>query len=104
MAVIRVLLRRVRGGVLRLGSDWGVDWPILNVLSEEERRALLSIARRRRFARNEVIFHEGDPGDTLHLLAKGHVAIRVATPWGDVATVRVLRAGAFLGELAVVSP
>jgi len=81
-----------------------MDWPILNVLSDDERRALMSVARRRKFARNEVIFHEGDPGDTLHLVAKGHVAIRVTTPLGDVATVRVLRASEFFGELAVISP
>jgi CRP-like cAMP-binding protein len=81
-----------------------VNWPILNVLSEEDRRALLTTARRRRFARNEVIFHEGDPGETLHLVSKGHVAIRVTTPLGDVATVRVLRPGDFFGELAVISP
>jgi CRP-like cAMP-binding protein len=81
-----------------------VEWPILSVLSEEDRRSLLSTARRRKFARNEVIFHEGDPGDTLHLLAKGHVAIRVTTPLGDTATVRVLKPGDFFGELAVVSP
>jgi CRP/FNR family cyclic AMP-dependent transcriptional regulator len=81
-----------------------VEWVLLEVLSDEERRALLGVARRRRFARNEVIFHEGDPGDTLHLLAKGHVGIRVTTPLGDVATVRVLKAGEFFGELAVVSP
>lgn len=81
-----------------------MDWPILGVLPNEEQRALLSLARRRRFARHEVIFHEGDPGDTLHLLAKGHVAVRVTTPLGDVATVRVLKAGDFFGELAVVSP
>jgi CRP/FNR family cyclic AMP-dependent transcriptional regulator len=81
-----------------------MDWPILNVLSDDERRALLSVARRRKFARNEVIFHEGDPGDTLHLVSKGHVAIRVTTPLGDVATVRVLQASEFFGELAVISP
>jgi CRP/FNR family transcriptional regulator, cyclic AMP receptor protein len=81
-----------------------VDWPILSVLSDDDRRELLRAARRRRFGRNEVIFHEGDPGETLHLVSKGHVAIRVTTPLGDVATVRVLRPGDFFGELAVVSP
>lgn len=81
-----------------------MDWPFLGVLSEEERRSVLSTARRRRFGRNEVIFHEGDPGDTLHLVAKGFVAIRVTTPLGDVATVRVIKAGDFFGELAVVAP
>jgi CRP/FNR family transcriptional regulator, cyclic AMP receptor protein len=81
-----------------------VDWAILGVLSEDDRRAVLSTARRRRFTRNEVIFHEGDPGDTLHLVAKGFIAIRTTTPLGDVATVRIVKAGEFFGELAVVVP
>ena len=46
-------------------------------------RALLSVARRRRFDRHEVVFHEGDPGDTVHLIARGRVALRVTTPLGD---------------------
>jgi len=81
-----------------------MEWQILEVLSPEERQELLALTRRRRFARNEVIFHEGDPGDTLHLVDKGHIAIRVTTPLGDVATVRVLKAGDFFGELAIISP
>jgi CRP/FNR family transcriptional regulator, cyclic AMP receptor protein len=51
-----------------------------------------------------VIFHDGDPGDTLHLIARGHVAIRVTTPLGDVATLRILKHGEFFGELALVAP
>jgi CRP/FNR family transcriptional regulator, cyclic AMP receptor protein len=81
-----------------------VESPLLAVLADEDRRELLRLARRRRFARGEVIFHEGDPGDTLHLLAQGHVAVRAATPLGDIAMLRVLRPGEFFGELAVVSP
>jgi CRP/FNR family transcriptional regulator, cyclic AMP receptor protein len=81
-----------------------MEWQILEVLSPDERQELLALTRRRRFARNEVIFHEGDPGDTLHLVAKGHIAVRVTTPLGDVATVRVLKAGDFFGELAIISP
>src|SRR5262245_31139218 len=81
-----------------------MEWPILAELSEPERRELLTAARRRRFAKGEVIFHEGDPGDTLHLVSKGHIGIRVNTPLGDVAMVRVLRPGEFFGELAVVAP
>jgi len=81
-----------------------VQWPLLNVLTEPERRDLIKTARRRRFTRNEVIFHEGDIGDSLLLMSKGHVAIRMHTPLGDVATVRILRPGEFFGELAVISP
>jgi CRP-like cAMP-binding protein len=50
--------------------------------------------------KNEVVFHEGDPGDSLHPTAKGHFAGRVTTPMGDVATLQVLRAGGAFGELA----
>jgi CRP-like cAMP-binding protein len=50
------------------------------------------------------LFHEGDPGDSLHLVSRGHVALRIHTPLGDVATMRIVRPGEFFGELAVVSP
>jgi CRP-like cAMP-binding protein len=50
------------------------------------------------------VFHDGDPGDTLHMIAKGHFAIRITTPLGDVATLRVLGPGEHFGELAVLEP
>ncbi|MDP9331885.1 MAG: Crp/Fnr family transcriptional regulator [Actinomycetota bacterium] len=81
-----------------------MHWPLLDVLPEADQRELLARARRRRFARQEILFHEGDPGDSLHLVARGHVALRIHTPLGDIATMRVVRPGDFFGELAVVSP
>jgi CRP-like cAMP-binding protein len=80
-----------------------VDWPLLAGLSEEELRALLTIARRRRFARDEVVFHRGDPADTLHLIARGRFAVRIVTPLGDTATLAVLGPGELFGELALVA-
>src|SRR5947208_1445669 len=80
----------------------GADWPLLRSLPEEDRRRVLAAARRRRFARREVLFHEGDPGDTLHLIDKGRVAIRITTPLGDVATVGVLGRGDVVGEMAIL--
>lgn len=62
----------------------------------------MTVARRRVFKRNEVIFHEGDPGDTLHFVLKGHVAIRVSTPMGERATLTVLGPGETFGELALL--
>ena len=81
-----------------------MEWGLLGSLAEAERREVLAVARRRRFIRGEVVFHEGDPGDTLHLIAKGHVAVRIATPLGDTALLRVLGEGQYFGELAVVAP
>ena len=79
-----------------------MDWPILSSLGEEARRHLLASTRRRRFARREVLFHEGDPGDTLHLIDKGRVAVRITTPLGDVATLSVLGSGECVGEMALL--
>ena len=72
-------------------------------VSEDERRELLQIARRRRFARNEVVFHRDDPGDSLHLIQKGRFAVRVMTPLGDVATIAVRGPGESFGEMALVA-
>jgi CRP-like cAMP-binding protein len=80
-----------------------MDWPMLRALVEEERRELLRHARRRRFARNEVLFHEGDPADSLHLLDTGRVSIRSTTPLGEVATFAIVGAGTVLGEFALAS-
>jgi CRP-like cAMP-binding protein len=81
-----------------------MGWALLSKLPEADREAVLAAARRRRFARNEALFHEGDAADSLHLIADGHVAIRVTTPLGDVATLRVAGPGDHVGELALVSP
>jgi CRP/FNR family cyclic AMP-dependent transcriptional regulator len=80
-----------------------MEWRILNGVSEEDRRQILATARRRRFDENEVVFHEGDPGASLHLLAKGRVAVRVTTPLGDTATLNLLGPGEAFGELALLS-
>ena len=77
---------------------------MLEGLPEDEVRRLIASTRRRRFARQEVLFHEGDPATTVHLVAKGRIAVRVTTPQGDVATVDLVLAGDVVGELALLSP
>jgi CRP/FNR family cyclic AMP-dependent transcriptional regulator len=81
-----------------------VKWALFDGLAVEQTRAVLGLARRRKFSRGEVVFHEGDPGDTLHLIERGHVAVRVTTPLGHMATLRILGPGEYFGELALVSP
>jgi CRP/FNR family cyclic AMP-dependent transcriptional regulator len=81
-----------------------VKWALFDGLAVEQTRAVLGLARRRKFSRGEVVFHEGDPGDTLHLIDRGHVAVRVTTPLGDMATLRIIGPGEYFGELALVSP
>lgn len=64
---------------------------------------MLMVARRRTFSRGEVVFHEGDPADSLHLVEKGRFAVRVTTPLGETATLAIRGPGEAFGELALVS-
>jgi CRP-like cAMP-binding protein len=70
---------------------------------EEEVRRLLSIARRRQFSRNEVVFHREDPADSLHLVSEGRIAIRNMTPLGDTVTIGIRGPGERFGEMALVA-
>ncbi len=79
-----------------------MKWELLDGLGDTEVQALLSIARRRKFARGEVVFHEHDPADTLHLVDKGRFAVRVATPLGDTAILSILGPGDMFGELSLL--
>lgn len=80
-----------------------MDYELLAGLDEGGRREVLSGARARRFARREIVFHEGDTGDSIHLVAAGHVGIKISTRRGDVAMVRIVAPGEFFGELALLS-
>lgn len=71
-------------------------------LPAPELRRLVSIAEQRRFGRNEVVFHRGDPADTLHLIIRGHFAARMVTRVGDTVTVSVHGPGDAFGELALL--
>jgi CRP/FNR family cyclic AMP-dependent transcriptional regulator len=79
-----------------------VEWRLLEGVPEGEVQRLLSVARRRRFAKNEVVFHRDDPADSLHLVVKGRFAIRVMTPLGEPATIAVRGPGESFGEMALV--
>ena len=70
---------------------------------EEDVRRLVSVARRRRFSRHEVVFHRDDPADSLHLVNKGRFAIRIMTPLGDTATIGLRGPGDSFGEMALVA-
>jgi CRP/FNR family transcriptional regulator, cyclic AMP receptor protein len=58
--------------------------------------------RTRRFRRNEVLFHQGDPGDALFIVTSGAVKILLPSEEGDEAILATVRPGAFFGELALL--
>jgi CRP/FNR family transcriptional regulator, cyclic AMP receptor protein len=64
---------------------------------------VIGAMRSRRFRRGEVIFHGGDPGDSLFIVASGSVKIMVDPEDGsEPAILTTVGAGGFFGELALL--
>ena len=63
----------------------------------------MAVAQQRRFRRGQVVFHDDDPADALHLVVSGHFAVRVTVPTGDTVLLAIVGAGDAFGELALVS-
>jgi len=77
-------------------------WRLLDDVPAEDVRMLLSVARRRRFERGEVVFHRDDPGESLHLIVSGRFAVRVMTPVGDTVWLAVRGPGESFGEMTLI--
>jgi len=76
--------------------------PLFEQASREIMESLAGRLKRRRFRRGEVIFHQGDPGDSLHIVASGAVKIVLPSAEGEEAIIATLRPGDFFGELALL--
>ncbi len=72
----------------------GIDAPDL--------RGLSLTMRTRRHRAGEVIYHQGDPGDALHVIVDGTVKLLLPSADGDEAILATLRKQAFFGELALL--
>jgi CRP-like cAMP-binding protein len=73
-------------------------------LPDAERTKVMAAMRRRRFAAGEVVCHEGDPGDSCHLVVEGRFSVSVTTRFGDSAVLAIHSVGEVFGELALVRP
>lgn len=79
-----------------------VEPRLLQPLSAADRADVLAAAVPKRFRRGETLVQEGEPGESLHLVRAGRLAVRVSTPDGATATLTVMSAGDSFGELALL--
>jgi CRP/FNR family transcriptional regulator/CRP/FNR family cyclic AMP-dependent transcriptional regulator len=75
--------------------------PLFAELPPERIRELAQAVRRRTYHRGETIFHKGDPGSGLYIIATGQVKIILPSEAGEEAMLAVLESGEFFGELAL---
>jgi len=70
--------------------------------SGESLAAISRTLRSRRFRRGEVLFHEGDPGDSLFIVVSGSIKVFLPSDQGDEAILATLGPGDSLGELSLL--
>jgi CRP-like cAMP-binding protein len=70
-------------------------------LDAEVVQEVLASARKRAFRRGDIVYHQGDPGDSVQLIERGHFALRFVTPSGDVCMARVFGPGDMFGRVAL---
>lgn len=77
------------------------DVEVFSGLEERELEQVAQVAVPRTFERGEVIFREGDSGETCYVVRAGSVSIRREHMDGRTLALAELRAGSIFGELAM---
>jgi len=75
--------------------------PLFAGLSQEALGSLVQQLTLVHLGKNEVLFHEGDPGDALYVICEGEVSVSAEGP-PRVEMAR-MGAGAFIGEVALMT-
>ena len=78
--------------------------PLFSALDDEASRALQAEMTRTRMERGDVLFREGDRGDTLYVIAEGKIKLGRSSPDGRENLVAVLGPGEMFGELSLFDP
>ena len=93
---------RARGSTLRSDPDLALEAlrrsPLFQGILPDDLQRLARGMAQRRYRRNEVIFHEGDPGESLHVVVEGRVKITRESMEGGEAIVATLAAGDTFGS------
>ena len=71
---------------------------------EPDRTRFIKACEPRRFSAGDVVFNEGDEGDSLYLVARGRAIVRSTTSEGDSLAFDVVGPGEVLGLLGMVRP
>lgn len=76
--------------------------PIFQKLTPPELERLRGIVKRTRFPRDTVMFFQGDPSDSLHLILSGSVKVYQTSEQGRQRILKILGPREIVGELAML--
>lgn len=76
--------------------------PLFESLTDDQIHELTRVARRHRYERDEVVFYQGDPGDSFYVILSGQVKVSVSSAEGQEAILVMLDSGESFGELALL--
>lgn len=75
--------------------------PLFGGLTDEDLEILLAESCQRTFEAGDLLFYQGDPGSTCHIILQGRVRIFVVGEDGRELAVRILGPGEIVGEMAL---
>jgi CRP/FNR family transcriptional regulator, cyclic AMP receptor protein len=76
--------------------------PVIGALPAAVLEQLATAMQRRLYKRGQVIFHQDDPGASVHVIESGRIKVVLASPDGEELLLRVLGEGELFGELALL--
>ncbi|NOZ85829.1 MAG: cyclic nucleotide-binding domain-containing protein [Deltaproteobacteria bacterium] len=76
--------------------------PLFVSLHPEELDMLAELSQERKFTAGEVVFNEGDVGDSLYVIVSGAVNILRKDKNGKQRSIAVLKEGEFFGEMSLI--
>src|SRR5690606_6136351 len=78
--------------------------PLFSALDDPSAERLISSMTPRRLSRGEVVFREGDRGDSLYVIVSGKVKLARTSGDGRESLLSVLGPGEMFGELSLFDP
>ena len=76
--------------------------PLFEMLSNQELEYVAELSRPRRFSASQVVFEEGELGDSLFVIASGEVEVLRRDTTGEQKAIAVLGAPEFFGEMSLI--
>lgn len=76
--------------------------PLFADLDDRELASIVAVAKTRRYAKDDVIFHADESGDVFCLIREGQVKVTMISPEGKEIILALLGPGDFFGEMALL--